>query len=323
MLNTKIFYSNNSLYDYGNSNENKYFLKTALAWNGSVTPKVIPRLVAVGFYSLFVVWISQIFPHFQISITPFEYSGAVLGLLLVLRVNAGMDRWWEARKIWGSIVNQSRNLAIIGQNYSSSDSSFRKHFLAWVSLWPHSMREHLREEKSLEEGIELVGEENQKKVVLEDHMPMYIGSKIAYLLNYMRKNGLDDFSFHQAEKERSRLIDAIGACERIKGTPIPLVVAIKVRRFIFLFLSLLPLALVAKTGWLTPLIVILTAYPLFSLDEIGLELQSPFSRNSLSHLPLGLICKNIEKNISSLVRFNLKEEMNLDSYKEESQVLEK
>lgn len=104
--------------EYTNQGESKNFFRTAVTWTGSVTPRVLPRVVVAALYSALVVYIAKLFPQFFISITPFEYSGAVLGLLLVLRMNAGLDRWWEARKIWGSIVNQSRNLAIIGYEYS-------------------------------------------------------------------------------------------------------------------------------------------------------------------------------------------------------------
>src|SRR5690606_38880295 len=116
-----------------------------------------------------------------------------------------------------------------------------------------------------------------------ENMSMYVGLKIAEMLLKLKKQGLDSFAFLRAETERSQLIDAIGACERIRNTRMPLVLAIKTRRFIFLFLLLLPLALVDRAGWLTPLIVALASYPLFSLDEIGAELQNPFSSRNLSH----------------------------------------
>lgn len=283
-----------------NQGEAKSFLKTALSWNGSVTPRVLPRVAVVVIYSWLTVYVAKLFPQFSIPITPFEYSGVVLGLLLVLRVNQGLDRWWEARKIWGSIVNQSRNLAIIGHSYTTKKDGLTSTFLRWVAAWPHIMRESLRKERNLKEVERLVGGEEAQKVKAANHMPTYVGAKIADFLREMRFKGLDDFSFQRAERERAILIDDIGACERIRGTPMPLVLAIKVRRFIFLFLLLLPLALIERTDWLTPLVVALAAYPLFSLDEIGAELQNPFSPRNLSHLPLNDICQTIESNVLSL-----------------------
>lgn len=286
--------------EFTNQGEPKHFLRTALAWSGSVTPKVLPRVGVAALYSLAVVYLATLFPQFSMSITPFEYSGAVLGLLLVLRVNQGLDRWWEARKIWGSIVNQSRNLAIIGYEYTPQKNENTTQFLRWVAAFPHVMRESLRKEAKLKETENLLGREETQKIRSASHMPTYVGARLARLIAALRSQGLDNFSFQRAERERAILIDDIGACERIRNTPMPFVLAIKTRRFILLFLLLLPLALIERIEWLTPLVVALAAYPLFSLDEIGAELQNPFSPRNLSHLPLNSICNTIEANVLSL-----------------------
>ena len=283
-----------------NRGEVKNFFRTALAWKGTVTPRVIPRVLITAVFSVLVVWWVETFSVFTLPMTPFEYSGAVLGLLLVLRVNAGLDRWWEARKIWGSIVNQSRNLALAGYGYSNIKTGPASKFLRWVAAWPHIMRESLRKEKNLIEVTHLLGDVEAEKVRRSVHMPTYAGSRMIEYVRELRKNGLDDFAFAQVERERALLIDAIGACERIRNTPIPFVLAVKTRRFILLFLLLLPFGLTAKVDWFTPLIVALVSYPLFSLDEIGAELQNPFSPRNLSHLPLNDICNTIESNVMSL-----------------------
>ncbi len=283
-----------------NQGEAKDFIKTALAWTGSVTPRVLPRVVVTAIYAAAVVYVTKLFPHFVLPITPFEYSGAVLGLLLVVRVNQGLDRWWEARKIWGSIVNQSRNLAIIGYTYTPKKDELTSRFLRWVASYPHVMRESLRRVKHLKETEALLGAEEANKIRAASHMPTYVGARIAGFLTELRARGLDDFSFQRAERERAILIDDIGACERIRNTPMPFVLAIKTRRFILLFTVLLPFALIERADWLTPLVVALAAYPLFSLDEIGAELQNPFSPRNLSHLPLNGVCDTIESNVMSL-----------------------
>ena len=283
-----------------NRGEIKSFLRTALAWKGTVSPKVIPRVLLTALFSVMVVTLVEVYPALTVPMTPFEYSGAFLGLLLVIRVNAGLDRWWEARKIWGSIVNQSRNLALAGYEYSEAKQGVGAHFLRWVASWPHVMRESLRREKNLVEVSKLLGEEEAEKIRQSVHMPTYVGARIIQLISELRSKGLDSFAFMQVERERALLIDAIGACERIRNTPIPFVLAVKTRRFILLFLLLLPFGLTAKAEWFTPMIVALVAYPLFSLDEIGAELQNPFSPRNLSHLPLNDICNTIESNVMSL-----------------------
>ncbi len=273
-----------------------------MSWTGSVTPKVIGRVVVAALYSLAVVYIAEHFLAFSMPITPFEYSGAALGLLLVMRMNSGMDRWWEARKIWGSIVNQSRNLAIIGYEYLPSKNEAASEFLRWVAAWPYVMRESLRGERQLAEVARILGPLEAGRIREAAHMPSYVGKRVAQILAGLRKDGLDDFAFLRAERERAILIDDIGACERIRNTPMPFALAVKTRRFILLFVTLLPLALVDRSGWLTPLVVALASYPLFSLDELGVELQNPFSQKSLSHLPLTNICNTIEQNVLGTIQ---------------------
>lgn len=283
-----------------NMPESKSFLGTALAWKGSVTPKVLPRVIVAAIYALIICYIEPLFPGFSFSITPFEYSGALLAVILVLRVNAGHDRWWEARKIWGAIVNQSRNLALVIYGYGDQSNEIRQTLLKWIAAWPHVMRGSLRKELQLQEVSELLGEDETEKIRKSENTSMYVAHKIISMLHSLRMQGMDSYVFQRAETERSQLIDAIGACERIRNTRMPLVLAIKTRRFILLFLLLLPFALVDRTGWLTPLIVALASYPLFSLDEIGAELQNPFSPRNLSHLPLDAICKTISNNVMGL-----------------------
>jgi ion channel-forming bestrophin family protein len=286
---------------FENIPESKSFLSTALAIHGSVTPRVIPRVLAAAVYALFVYGLGQFIPHAILPMTPFEYSGAVLALILVLRVNAGHDRWWEARKIWGSIVNQSRNLAISSYAYGyDSHRSIAKELVAWVAAWPYVMKDSLRKSTSLDKIDALLGRPETDRIRKAQHMPTYVGFRIAAFLNELKSSGMSPLAFHRCESERSALIDAIGACERIRNTRMPYVLAIKSRRFILLFLLLMPLALIDRAGLWTPLVVALAAYPMFSLDEIGAELQNPFSLNNLSHLPLDGICDNIAANVLAL-----------------------
>ena len=283
-----------------NQNEYRSFLRNALAWKGTITPKILPRVFWTGAYSALIWLMMKSFPHAAVAITPFEYTGAVLGVLLVARVNAGMGRWWEARRVWGNIVNQSRNLATVVSQYSPGSQKTTVEILNWISVWPHIMRHHLRNEHEPSLYRKFINESDLNTLISSHHKPVHVSLKIAENLAKLRQQGMDDFSFHRAERERSLLIDAIGSCERIQSTPIPFVLATKTRRFIFLFLLLLPLPLVDEVGYLTPLIMMLASYPLFCLDEIGIELQNPFSKSNLSHLPLVKICENISNNIEQI-----------------------
>jgi putative membrane protein len=267
--------------------------------HGSVTPYVAFRVfifcaISIGVHAV-VEW-TQI--QTGLAVAPYEIIGVVLALLLVLRTNAGYDRWYEARKLWGGIVNQSRNLATIGNVYGPQDKEWQDEFARWTAAFSHACRHSLRGDTNWEDMEPMLGKQRTAQLKAAPHGPMFVASRIAQLLNSAVRSGLmDRFAFMQAEHERAQLIDHIGACERIMRTPLARVFSIKIRRFLFVYLVALPIAIVDKTGVMTPLIVLVVAYPLLSLDQIGIELQDPFSRDRLSHLPLDEISANIENNV--------------------------
>ncbi|HYO26080.1 MAG TPA: bestrophin family ion channel [Lacipirellulaceae bacterium] len=285
------------------------FWREAFAWHGSITPVVIPYvltfgLIATAIYGL-AWWLQQYHGvHIGLEIAPFEIAGAALGLLLILRTNAGYDRWWEARKLWGGIVNQSRNVAISALAYGPADMAWRRRFVSWAASFSHVARCSLRGESPCEEIAALVGPVELKRIAASAHMPSYVALQMAHLLREASDaDRIDRFAFMQIDRERAALIDHIGACERILKTPLPKVYAIKIRRFIALFILTLPFALLHRLNgdWLVPIITMMVAYPLVSLDQIGIELQNPFSKANLSHLPLGDISATIEKNLLGLL----------------------
>jgi len=285
-----------------NQIEHDSFLQNALTLKGSVTPRVIKKVIFVFLYSCLISFINYIEPSVFLPIGPFEYAGLIMGLILVFRLNAGYDRWWEARKIWGNIVNQSRNLAIVISNYVLTDDSNEKlKVINYIAAMPFLVKNSLRGDDSVDDIKHLVGNIDLLKIIQSENKPAILSSMIAYGLNKFRnQNQLDSFSFLQAEEARALILDSHGACERILKTPIPFVMAVKSRRFIFLFLMALPFATDSTSLYITPFITGLVAYALLSLDQIGVELQNPFSQDRLSHLPLNNICNTIEKNISEI-----------------------
>jgi hypothetical protein len=113
---------------------------------------------------------------------------------------------------------------------------------------------------------------------------------------------MDRFGFLQADRERATLIDHIGACERIRRSPLPTVYAINIRRFIFLYLGTLPFALIERvSGPMVPLITLIVSFAILELDQIGVELQGPFDVKNLGHLPLGSLCEMIQGNLLALL----------------------
>ncbi len=286
------------------------FWREAFALRGSITPQVMLSVLAFGLAAsgiCGVSWLVEKLYQLKIAlpIVPFEFAGAALGLLLVLRTNAGYDRWWQARILWGGIRNQTRNFVIGAMAYGPANSEWREKIVRWAAVFPHVARLNLRGELSSSEVARLVGQENADKVAAADHMPSFVALKLAELLREAcDRLEMDRYAFIQVDRERALLIDHIGACERILKTPLPRVVSIKIRRFILMFLLTLPFALLHRVGdyWLVPFITMLVAYPLLSLDQIGVELENPFSTSNLSHLPLDEFSATIERNLLGVLK---------------------
>jgi ion channel-forming bestrophin family protein len=278
------------------------FWREAFTWAGSASPRVLPRVAVFGLISALVCATSG--PDLAIPVGPHEVAGAVLGLLLVLRTNAGYDRWWEARRLWGGIVNQTRNLALQALSYGPDDPRWREEVVRRTIAFAHVSRRTLRGERSIPEVAALLGDADASRIARAAHMPGAVARGIGRLLRRAHEGGaMSGFAFQQAEAQRALLIDHVGACERILKTPLARVYSIKIRRFIVLFLVTLNFAMLHKfeSDWLVPPFLMLVAYPILSVDVIGVELENPFSVRNLGHLPLDDICGTIEANLLGLL----------------------
>jgi putative membrane protein len=279
------------------------FWADAFRLSGSATPLVLPRAAFVALFAVVVTAVDRnaSVPNVGIEITPFEVAGAALGVFLVLRTNAGYDRWWEGRKLWGGIVNQSRNLVIAALSYGPADPPWRDRLVRRAAAFCHAARLSLRGQPEDPALRALLDPDDAARVRSASHSPSAVARLIGESLREgTGRFGMDGFALLRADDERARLIDHVGGCERIMKTPLPLAYRIEIRRFLLLFLGSLPFALVWRVGWLTPLVTFLVAFPLLAIDRIGTELQSPFATDSLNHLPLDDICATIENDLRSL-----------------------
>ena len=294
---------------HSNKDESSGFLRGATMWRGSVTPRILPSLLLMTCYCLLIVTLDKYWrPLSHLAVTPFEYTGVVLGLVLVFRTNTGHERWWEARKLWGGINNQCRNLVIQTLNYSKDlnnnpqNKQWSEDVVKWTIAFSFASKEYLRNSNNLDELTDLLNKQEIETLRSSIHMPLFAANKIAFLLQQARvTHHIDGFVFEKLEAQRILLTDYIGSCERILKTPMPLVYAIKARRFILIFLLLLPFSLIENLEFSAVFIYFLVAYPLLSLDRIGIELQNPFSTKNLSHLPLHSICNSIKLNCLTLL----------------------
>jgi putative membrane protein len=270
---------------------------------GSATPYVWRRTLLFGVVALVITLIEMLpmFPNVAIPLAPYEALGAALGAHLVLRTNVGYERWWEGRKLWGGIVNQCRELVLTALSYGPDDPEWKRRVVSWTVAFAHVCRRSLRGERTLPELVPLLGTVRAERIASVEHMPTAVALELGSLLREGLELGMDRLAMLRALEERDKLVDHIGGCERILKTPLPMAYSIQIRQFIFVFLVALPFGILLKVGWLTPLVTMMVAFPILALDDIGAELENPFSLDRLNHLPLNEICENLERNLMSLL----------------------
>lgn len=298
------------------NNDKIEFWKSALNWKSSVSPKIITRVMFFVVFSLLVTAAQQIVGwDIDLAIGPFELSGAAMGLILVSRVNSGYDRWWEGRKCWGSILNHCRITTISVLHYGSTDHAWKREFTRWIIVLAYTTKKVLRADVDFTELEKLLSPCDFTDLMRSRNKIDFINNRMAILINkaYQSKK-IDGFTFNRFDKERVFLYEQVGACERIAKSPLPLVMHIKIRRFILLFLLLTPFYLIHTLGWVSPLAMFIITYPLLALDQIGIELQNPFERKSLSHLPLNQFTDRLRQDILSIVDDNLGPDDELEPY---------
>ena len=281
------------------------FWRHVLEWDGSGEDKVNLSALAFGLFATlvwFVDWATPAGIDLGLKVAPYEIAGAILGSLVVLRTNAGLDRWYEARKLWGGIINESRNLAVLVSANGPEDGRWSREVVGWVAAFGHVTRRSLRGQKVLAELEGLIGPDEVERLAGAEHKPSAVSLKIAALLREGRDSGLlDRGAYLKAEDQRALLIDHVGGCERILKTPLASAYVVLIRRFLVVFLVSLPFALLRRVEWMTPVLTLMVAYPILALDHIADDLQHPFSTKSINHLPLNDITTTIETNVLALL----------------------
>jgi ion channel-forming bestrophin family protein len=251
-----------------------------------------------------LLWSSAIaYADYQWDITDMKHTGIlnvlgmVLGLLLVFRTNTAYDRWWEGRKLWGQLVNDSRSLAIRLHALPKITPEEKAELGQMVIGFARALKEHLRE------GI------RARQLSLYDHMhvePVHVPAHIASMIgehfvrwrNEGRIENIDDVILVVHVRT---FMDVAGGCERIRGTPISRSYVAFVRRIIFLYLATVPLGMVEEFKFYTIPVALIITYFMMGIELIAEEVEEPFGRNE-EDLLLDDICKNIATSVTEILR---------------------
>ena len=273
---------------------------------GSVIREIIGRLLLCGLWSAGVVAAQPFAEKLGLSLAIPEIGhtlvGVALGLLLVLRTNASYDRYWEGRRQWGAMVNASRNLARCASLYLAADRELVRTLLSWTTAFAWSTMHHLRGNSALGGSQYDLPSEALQEVLAEGRLPLAVSRRMTAAITSGRERGLiSDIQQATLDQNVQQLVDVLGACERIHNTPMPFAYVVHLRRALILYCLTLPFALVAKFGWGTVPAVLLIAYNLLGIEEIGVEIEDPFGVQK-NDLPLENICGTIEADLRTILK---------------------
>ncbi|MBW4449349.1 MAG: hypothetical protein KME38_21535 [Spirirestis rafaelensis WJT71-NPBG6] len=288
--------------------EKNSWLQLALQIKGSVFPIILPRIIfctAFGFLISLIHYYGYSISEeiFASVITNVAYN-LVLGLLLVFRTNSAYDRYWEGRKIWGSIVinslNLARNIRLAVTEIEPVDKEKKAAVLRLLGAFAIATKLHLRR-SPINSELETLVTSSQYIELKEAKNPalkitFWIGD---YLKQQQLHNRLNIHELLAMNTSLDSMVEAFMGCDRILKTPIPIAYSIYLKRLLLIYCFLLPMKLVHDLTWWIAPIVALICFILFGIEEIGNQIEDPFGTDS-NDLPLDEICITLINNLEDL-----------------------
>jgi ion channel-forming bestrophin family protein len=271
--------------------------------------KLLPLIVAISAYSALIAYIEMDYLHLSdkshLKNIPVLHSllGFAISMLLVFRTNTAYDRWWEGRKLWGALVNNSRNLAIkLAVMLPETEKEQRAFFRKIIPAYAYALMNHLKAEHT---RIELFEEDVAhpvfKKIDAEKHIPNQVALLMFKHIQQLYAEGkINGDQLIVLNAELQSFTDICGACERIKNTPIPFSYSVFIKKFIFFYIMTLPIGYVFNLGYYVVPVVALIFYVLASLELIAEEIEDPFGGDA-NDVPTDKIAMNIHRHIHELL----------------------
>ncbi len=268
---------------------------------------LLPLLIFVGLYSWGVVHLEKDLLHWTETskvknITVMHtLLGFAISMLLVFRTNTAYDRWWEGRKLWGSLVNNSRNLALkINAILPKEDLTSRAFFRQAIPLFAIVLSRHLLKETT-QFQLDEKPHPDMPDLNKGHHLPNKVAGSMYTKTQQLYAQGTitgEQLLFINAELQS--FTDVCGACERIKNTPIPFSYSTFIKKFIFIYVLTMPFGFAFTLGLYTIPVTTFLFYVLASLELIAEEIEDPFGNDS-NDLPMRRIAENIKGNIQEIL----------------------
>lgn len=276
---------------------------------GYVFGKIKYEILFVAIYGITIEVIYQNFHVTNISIpmTVHTVLGTIISLLLAFRSNQAYDRWWEARIVWGSIVNDSRTLtrqilALIDDPFEQdSIQPFKNRMIKRQIAWCYALGNSLRGNDPLPSIEKFVSEEDYEYVKNYDNKHVgLIQLHARDLKNALKQGWVNPYQQIEIDNTLTRLCDSMGKCERIKNTVFPSTYSLYIHLALHFFIILLPFGLIELFGFLmVPVLVVITAC-FFLIEKMAIHLQDPFE-NKPTDTPVLTISRNIERDLKQMM----------------------
>ncbi|HEY0161440.1 MAG TPA: bestrophin family ion channel [Edaphobacter sp.] len=270
-----------------------------------IWPQAWKRLLVLLVFDCTVAVVYSVLDHRWISLNglPVAPLASALTIFLAFRTNAAYGRWWEARQLWGQLVNTSRALAkqfltmLDDEDEDPGRVPLRNSLVLHQITFAHALRCHLRKQAALPEIRTLLGEEATEELSACKNLPAAIVLRMGSLLRQARNEGMiDSYRWTAIDENLTMLTNIQGACERIKNTPLP-------RQFDYLpsilldaFCWLLPLGIVEDLGLMTPIASVLVSFTFIAADLMSREISNPFD-NTIHDTPMTALSRTIELNL--------------------------
>ncbi|WP_025764494.1 bestrophin family protein [Dyadobacter tibetensis] len=266
----------------------------------------------ITFVALYGLLVEVLYQHYHITsitipITVTTVLGTIISLLLAFRSNQAYDRWWEARIIWGAIVNDSRTLArqtltLMESPYGQADiQPFKNRMINRQIAWCYALGKGLRNTDPLPLIRKFVNEDEYEFV--KDFENRHVGLIQLHardLNNALKQGWVNPYQQIELDKTLTRLCDSMGKCERIKNTVFPSTYSLYIHLALMFFILLLPFGLLDLFGFLmVPVLVVLSACFLL-IEKMAIHLQDPFE-NKPTDTPVLAITRNIERDLKQLM----------------------
>lgn len=267
------------------------------ALHGTILVQIIWRLLAIAAVSVGAVLAARSWPGLfaQVSAIPFALLGIALSIFMSFRNNACYDRWWEGRKLWGSLIIACRSLARLTSTLDEADRTVLLHGLCGFTL---GLAARLRGGDEIGAITRWCGDGPWTRAPNPiDAVLHHLGERCLRLAESGRINPIHHSLL---EAQIGALSQVQAGCERIVTTPLPFTYSLILHRTTYTFCLLLPFALAGALGWWTLIPVLLASYTFFGLDALGDQLEDPFGFEP-NDLPLDALARTVEREMLALI----------------------